>query len=191
MPTEVTNDGKWLLYEEAVAAPKDSHQSIGFSSLLADADLKAFPLTPDGKVFTVLEHVSNGSNARLKPIVNDWIAYQSSQAGRPQVYLTRFPSSRRQVPGLKRRRRAAGLEQGRQNSLLSGRLPEIDCRGVEIAGDSLRMGSPRTLFQTGIRHSIPTDGYDVSRDGRFLVLNSITENTAPVVLVTNWDMELK
>jgi len=62
---------------------------------------------------------------------------------------------------------------------------------IEVAGDSLRMVPPRTLFQTGIRHSIPTDGYDVSRDGRFLVLNSITESTAPVVLVTNWDTELK
>ena len=27
---------------------------------------------------------------------------------------------------------------------------------VDVAGDSLRMGPPRTLFQTGIRHSIPT-----------------------------------
>lgn len=191
MPTEVTNDGKWLLYEEALAAPKDGHQSIGFSSLLADADLKAFPLTQDGKVFTVLEHVSNGSNARLRPVANDWIAYQSSQAGRPQVYLTRFPH-----PTAKYQVSKDGGAQpvwskdGKTLYFLDAfqRLTAVD---VEVAGDSLRMGSPRTLFQTGIRHSIPTDGYDVSRDGRFLVLNSITESTAPVVLVTNWDMELK
>ncbi len=62
---------------------------------------------------------------------------------------------------------------------------------VEVAGDSLRMGSPRSLFQTGIRHSVSTDGYGVSCDGRFLVLTSITKSTAPVVLVTNWDTELK
>lgn len=49
---------------------------------------------------------------------------------------------------------------------------------IEVAGDSLRKGSPRTLFHTGIRHLIQTDGYDVSRDGRLLVLNSITESTA-------------
>ncbi|MGC2259868.1 MAG: protein kinase [Candidatus Sulfotelmatobacter sp.] len=191
MPTDVTNDGKWLLYEEALAAPRDNHQSIGFSSLLADADLKAFPLTTDGKAFTVLEHVSNGSNARLKPGANDWIAYQSNLSGRPQVYLTRFPH-----PAAKYQVSKDGGAQpiwsrdGKTLYYLDAfqKLTAVD---VDVAGDSLRMGPPRTLFQTGIRHSIPTDGYDVSRDGRFLVLNSITESTAPVVLVTNWDMELK
>jgi serine/threonine protein kinase/Tol biopolymer transport system component len=191
MPTDVTDDGKWLLYEEALAAPKDSHQSIGYSSLLADADLKAFPLTPDGKGFTVLEHVSNGSNARLKPITNDWIAYQSTQSGRTQVYLTRFPH-----PGAKYQVSNDGGAQpvwskdGKTLYYLDAfqKLTAVD---IEVAHDSLSMGQPRTLFQTGIRHSIPTDGYDVSRDGRFLVLNSITESTAPLVLVTNWDTELK
>ena len=191
MPTEVTNDGKWLLYEEAVAAPKDSHQSIGFSSLLADADLKAFPLTPDGKVFTVLEHVSNGSNARLKPVANDWIAYQSSQAGRPQVYLTRFPHPAAKYQVSKDGGAQPVWSKDGKTLYFLDAFQKLTAVDVEVAGDSLRMGSPRTLFQTGIRHSIPTDGYDVSRDGRFLVLNSITENTAPVVLVTNWDMELK
>jgi len=191
MPTDVTKDGKWLLYEEAVAAPKDNHESIGSSSLLADANLKAFPLTPDGKIFTVLEHVSNGSNARLKPLANDWIAYQSTQSGHAQVYLTRFPH-----PGAKYQVSKDGGAQpvwstdGKTLYYLDA-FQKLSAVDIEVAGDSLRMGPTRSLFQTGIRHSIPTDGYDVSRDGRFLVLNSITESTAPVVLVTNWDSELK
>ena len=191
MPADVTHDGKWLLYEEAVAAPKDSHQSIGSSSLLADADLKAFPLTADGKPFTILEHVSNGSNARLKPIANDWIAYQSTQSGRTQVYVTRFPH-----PGAKYQVSKDGGAQpvwsavGKTLYYLDD-LRKLTAVDIEMGGDSLRMGQPRTLFQAGIRHSVQTDGYDVSRDGRFLVVNSITESTAPVVLVTNWDTELK
>lgn len=191
MPTDVTSDGKWLLYEEALAAPKDSHQSVGFSSLLADADLKAFPLTPDGKAFTILEHVTNGSNARLKPVANDWVAYQSNQSGRSQVYLTRFPR-----PGAKYQVSKDGGAQpvwskdGKTLYYLDAfqKLTAVD---IEVAGDSLRMGAPRVLFSTGIRHSIPTDGYDVTRDRQFLVLESITESKAPVVLVTNWDTELK
>jgi hypothetical protein len=43
----------------------------------------------------------------------------------------------------------------------------------------------------GRPHSISTEGYDVSHDGKFLIVNSITESSAPVVLVTNWDAELK
>ncbi|MGB9072354.1 MAG: hypothetical protein WCC22_06755 [Terriglobales bacterium] len=42
-----------------------------------------------------------------------------------------------------------------------------------------------------MRNSIFNERYDVARDGRFLVVNSIMESTVPVVLVTNWDAELK
>jgi hypothetical protein len=60
--------------------------------------------------------------------------------------------------------------------------------------DQLRsgtIGAAKPLFTTRIRHSIATEAYDVARDGRFLVVDSITESTAPLVLVTNWDAELK
>lgn len=190
MPVDVTSDGKWLLYEEAIQSPKDSHQLMG-SSAYGDADLKEFPLTPDGRIATILEHVGNGSNARLRPGVNDWIAFQSNQSGHSQIYLTRFPH-----PGAKYQVSKDGGAQpvwskdGKTLYFLDA-FQNLTAVDIDVAGDSLRMGSPRTLFQTGIRHSVSTSGYDVSRDGRFLVLNSITESTAPVVLVTNWDMELK
>ena len=57
-------------------------------------------------------------------------------------------------------------------------------RSVHLRKSALR-------FQTGVRNSIFNEGYDVARDGRFLVVNSIMESTVPVVLVTNWDAELK
>jgi len=55
----------------------------------------------------------------------------------------------------------------------------------------VQIGAAKPLFTTRIRHSIATEAYDVARDGRFLVVDSITESTAPLVLVTNWDAELK
>src|SRR5262249_8729899 len=131
---------------------------------------KGFPLTPDGKAFTVLEHVSNGSNARLKPVANDWIAYQSSQSGRPQVYLTRFPHPAAWYQVSKDGgAQPVWSKDGRTLYYLEAfqKLTAVDVEGAVI---SLRMGPPRTFFQTGIRHSIPTDGYDVSRNGRFLIL---------------------
>ena len=62
---------------------------------------------------------------------------------------------------------------------------------VAVANDSVRISAARTLFPAGIRHSLPVEAYDVSRDGRFLVVDSITESAAPVVLVTNWDTDLR
>lgn len=62
---------------------------------------------------------------------------------------------------------------------------------IQTANDSVQIGLPKTLFQTGIRTSIFNEGYDVTRDGKFLVVHSVVESTAPVVLITNWDTELK
>jgi len=62
---------------------------------------------------------------------------------------------------------------------------------IQTANDSVQIGAPKTLFQTGVRTSIFSEGYDVTRDGRFLVVNSVVESTAPLVLVTSWDAELK
>jgi len=191
MPTDMTSDGKWLLYEEALAAPKDNEQSLGRSSMLADAELKAFPLTPDGKPATILEHVANGSNARLKPVGNDWIAYQSNQSGRSQVYLTRFPHPAAKYQVSKDGGAQPVWSKDGKTLYYLDTYQKLTAITIDTAGDNVRMGTQRTLFPTGIRHSVPTDGYDVTRDGRFLVLESVTQSKAPVVLVTNWDTQLK
>jgi Tol biopolymer transport system component len=179
LPTDVTADDKWLLYQE-------------FNKLKgADAALKAFPLVGGRESFTVLDSVARNTNARLKPSTNDWLAYESDQSGRSEIYLTRFPH-----PGAKYQVSQAGGNQpvwskdGKKLYYLDG-LRKMVAVEIQASRDSVQIGAPKTLFQTGIRHSISTEGYDVSRDGKFLIVNSITESTAPVVLVTNWDAELK
>lgn len=140
---------------------------------------------------TVLEPVADGSNARLKPGSNDWLAYQSNQSGRAQVYLTRFPH-----PGVKYQVSKDGGGQpvwskdGKTLYYLDPyrKLTAVD---VQTSGEAVQIGAAKPLFTAGIRHSISTEAYDIARDGRFLVVDSITESTAPVVLVTNWDTELK
>jgi hypothetical protein len=179
MPVDTTADGKWLLYEEANKSKRP------------DAVLKAFPLVSGLQVFTVLDHVTSNSNARLKPSSNDWLAYESDQSGRSEIYLTRFPHS-----GAKYQVSQAGGNQpawsrdGKKLYYLDP-LRKMVAVEIQLDGDSVHIGTPKTLFQTGIRHSITTEGYDVGRDGKFLIVNSITESTAPIVLVTNWDADLK
>ncbi len=73
-------------------------------------------------------------------------------------------------------------------SIATQKLMAVD---VELGKGQVRMGRPVPLFQTGVRASIGGGGYDVTRDGRFLLLNSTTESPAPLTLVTNWDAELK
>ncbi len=179
LPVDVTSDGKWLLYEEAKVGE------------LTDAELKAFPLVSGLQPFTVLDPVADSSNARLKPGSNDWLAYQSNQSGRAQVYLTRFPHA-----GAKYQVSKDGGVQpvwSKDGKTLYYLDPYRKLTAVDIqtSGEAVQIGAAKALFTTRIRHSIPTEAYDVARDGRFLVVDSITESTAPLVLVTNWDAELK
>jgi len=178
VPVDVSADNRMLLYEE------------GGAWRALSATLKALPLSSGSKPFVVLD-VVDSSNAVLKPLGNDWIAYQSSESGRPEIYVTRFPS-----PGAKY-----------QVSFLGGtqpvwsrdgkRLYYLDAAQKMTAVDllaqkeSISIGKPTPLFQTAIRTSVLTAGYDVTRDGRFLQLNSIMETSAPVTVVMNWDAELK
>jgi len=178
-PADCTRDGKWLLYEETRS---DAPQT---------AMLKAFPLEGGPQPFTVLDSVSRVSNARLKPGSNDWLAYQSNASGRAEVYLTRFPH-----PGAKYQVSQTGAWQptwskdGKKLFYLDA-TQKLTSVGVQTANDAVQIGVPKTMFQTGVRSSISNEAYDVTRDERFLVVNSVLESTAPVVLVTNWNVELR
>jgi eukaryotic-like serine/threonine-protein kinase len=177
--SDVSSDGKWLLYEEG------TRDEPGNSSL------KALPLAGGGKPIPVLDRVDRQSNARLMPGSNAWLAYQSSESGNSEVYLTHFPSG-----GAKYQ---VSVEGGTQPvwSPDGKRLHYLDARqrlivvDVQAGKDSVNVGAARILFQTGVRASFVGGGYDVARDGRLLMTVSVTESPAPLTFVLNWDTELK
>jgi len=80
-PEDVSSDGKWLLYQEALPNNGES------------ATLKAMPLNGGMKPLLVAERIDFGSNAVLMPGANSWVAYQSSESGQTEVYLTGFPNA--------------------------------------------------------------------------------------------------
>jgi eukaryotic-like serine/threonine-protein kinase len=176
---DVSSDGKWLLYEEG------SYDAPG------NASLKALALAGGAKPFLVLDRVDWQSNARLMPGSNAWLAYQSSESGNPEVYLTHFPSG-----GAKYQ---VSVEGGTQPvwSPDDKRLYYLDARqrltvvDVQAGKDSVNVGATKVLFQTGVRASALGGGYDVARNGRFLMNSSVTESPAPLTFVLNWDAELK
>lgn len=129
------------------------------------------------------------SNAALSPD-GRWLAYQSNETGRDEVYVTSFP-----VPGRKWQ-----VSQG------EGLMPawrgdgrEVyyrDERGLwaaEVDGTKavLEVGVVRRLFDLPGSFA-PTRQYDVTPDGqRFLVGEPIdATNASPVTLVLGWDTEL-
>ena len=179
---DISPDNKYLLYEEGDAQ---------------SSQLKALPLGGDGKPVLLIDNLegmpggmAGAHNARVAP-TGGWLAYQSHESHQTEVYIAKFPSggSKYQVSV------GGGLmpvwsKDGKQLYYLdpSQKLTAVD---VELGKDQVRMGRPMPLFQTRVRASIGGGGYDVTRDGRFLLLNSTIESIAPLTLVTNWDAELK
>jgi hypothetical protein len=113
-----------------------------------------------------------------------WVAFQSDESGRNEIYIDNFPESRGEV----------------RISTNGGVLPEWSADGRElfyVSPNSMLMSvglkpgtmgpsAPRPLFQLLV---IDTDvsPYDAARDGqRFLVLESSEHATPSLTVIANW-----
>ena len=185
-PTDITVDGKSLLYLDWKPTGSGSDGEAGNA-----ATLRLLPLQGGAQPVTLLGNLDPASNARLKPGTNDWLAFQASDSGRSEVYLTKFPH-----PAAKYQVSQDGGTQpvwskdGKTLYYLNA-TQQLVSVSVQAGGDSVQLVAPKVLFHTGVRSSISTGGYDVSRDGRFLLVNSLFTNETPLTLVTNWTAELK
>ncbi len=146
----------------------------------------------DKKPFVVVAPESPNANIielRFSPN-GRWIAYTSNESGRLEVYLTRFngPKGRWQVstnagsfPNWRR--------DGKEMYFMD---PQGSIYALPIAetGETIHVGTPERLFQANV--SAVGVSFDVTADGKkFLVNISPEQEQTPLVLVTNWQAELK
>jgi hypothetical protein len=120
-----------------------------------------------------------------------WIAYESMESGKEEVYVAPFPG-----PGGKRQVSVSGggtprwRRDGKELFYLASdrQLMSADVNGKGVA---FEVGAVRRLFRT--RAAAPALTYDVTADGqRFLVINSVDmEESSPLTLVVNWTAGLK
>jgi len=119
-----------------------------------------------------------------------WIAYNSSETGRWEVYASAFPSF-----GDKRQVSSAGGGQalwrkdGRELFYLSldGKMMSVDVK----ASSMLEIGPPKALFQTPVTVSPTIDQYGVSADGQRFIFGEPLETETPITVVLNWTAGLK
>jgi Tol biopolymer transport system component len=122
-----------------------------------------------------------------------WLAYQSDESGRDEIYVTPFPG-----PGGKWQVSQGGgvePEWRRDGGALFYRSPDgaLFEASVTVKGSAVEVGTPRQLFSAP-----PTGGsgtarsYAVSPQGdRYLLLKPIQNVVTPVTLVTHWTSALK
>jgi Tol biopolymer transport system component len=120
-----------------------------------------------------------------------WMAYQSNETGRYEIYVRPFPSGGGPMPIST----AGGVypRWSRDGSELYYIAPDAKMMAVAIraASDTLEAGAPTALFETrrlggGSNVIGRSHQYDVARDGRFLVNVDTQSSAPPLTLLLNW-----
>ena len=119
-----------------------------------------------------------------------WVAYESNESGRFEVYVQSFPSPavREMVStggGSQMRWRADGRELFYVAA--DGKLMAVPVQ-FPSAGKSLDLGDPTPLFATRIESTVQggiAHAYAVTADGQRFLMSTFTEQTAPMTLILN------
>jgi serine/threonine-protein kinase len=181
----ISPDAKRLVFEELTAA--------------AGYDLMVLGLA-NGTVEPLLATPFDERNAALSPD-GRWMAYESNESGQSEIYVRAFPNvadARYQISNGGGRSPAWGGD-GRElfyvNNSSVAAVP-VTLKPVFGAGNPTKLFEARSMILDGRFNGSGTIRiYDVSRDGRFLM---IKENTAVdqqaasrMIVVQNWLEELK
>ena len=169
---------------------------LAFSELSTTAGMDLLLLSMEGEraVRPLLRTPFNEWLAEISPD-GRWMAYGSNEDGQPQVYVRPFPD----VEQWKEQISTEGGDfpvwspDGRELFYLSGQTMMV----VSVDGATpFTAGTPEPLFSRQYFTDQASRNYDVTRDGRFLMVKESEEGaeTPPqteIIVVENWFEELK
>jgi len=164
--TDLSRDGRYVLYQEL--------------STHTGQDLWALPQFGDRKPFVAVQTGGTDLMGQFSPD-GRWLAYQSDESGRPEVYVQAFPSGagRTQVStdgGTAPRWRSDGGE-----LYYSTNGERVMSATIRVTGSSLDVGRPAALFGT------PRGAILVHADGQRFLLAVTTQPASPITLLLNWE----
>ena len=175
-PSSWSPDGKHLLYYNVSS---DTSWDIHVLDLEGEPNPRPFVKTPFIEI-----------RARFSPD-GRWVAYQSNESGRSEVYVQAFPG-----PGGKWQISTAGgfePQWGPNGAELFYSTPDRQMMRVDVQiGETFEAGIPEALFTASLRPITVNSRYLVSPDGQRLLLLSplVEDSTPPTTVVVNWTAEL-
>ena len=175
--TDWSSDGHVLLYRRL--DPKTG------------TDIWALPLDGDRRPYPVVQTGFEERDAQFSPD-GKWIAYQSNESGRFEIYVQPFPGPGRKTPvsadgGAQPRWQRDGRELF--YITLDGQLQSVSMRFD--SNGTIQAGSPVRLFQTHVGAVVQggsSQAYVVSRDGQRFLMNTVAEvaSSSPITMILNW-----
>jgi serine/threonine protein kinase len=174
-------DGRFVLYSASAAT--------------GDFDIWAIPVHGDRRPFPVVQAKSND---RLGQFSKDgkWIAFESNESGRYEVYVQPFPADGRSGSKVPVTTKGGAQARWKQDGkalyyiALDGQLMEVPIR-FAADGRSVEPGVPVPRFMSktpgGAVQPFPRNQYTPYPDGRFaMVVEARDLVTAPLTLLLNW-----
>jgi Tol biopolymer transport system component len=179
-PESWSADGRFLVIN---SRPRSRQMNV---------EVAILPLAGDRKTFSFLNAPYASSSGQLSPD-GRWLAYVSTESGRPEVYVASFPEAKGKwqvsysgghTPRWRRDNRE--LFFCRQDGILMA-------AEVTAGKDSFAVGSVKPLSQRRIFQNLFVAAYDVFPDGQRFIMSAVKPEAlhAPLTLVTNWTAELR
>lgn len=150
------------------------------------------PFEGDRRPFPVVQTPAVDANPALSPD-GHWLAYESSQSGRPEVIVMRFPASRSEVAAAAPRWQVSTQGGSRPRWSGDGRAVfyvSLDDRRimraeVRTAAAGFESDPPQVFTEIPVM-PVARSPFDVTANGRLLVLERTITQGSPLVLVANW-----
>jgi Tol biopolymer transport system component len=181
-PTDASTDGRWLAYYGATLGS-------GTGSDLTDPN-DLFFLDLDRRESRRIRLPGVQRGARFSPD-GRWVAYQSSESGREEVYVRPWPAMDANFLVSNQ----GGTEpmwsrDGRE--LYYRNQSEVLAVTVSAQGARIDRSTPRLLFSGAFALDGSGDqSYDLAPDGRFMMLRPVAGSRATVQVALNWITEVR
>jgi Tol biopolymer transport system component/predicted Ser/Thr protein kinase len=184
--TDWTADGRYILYSEDNPKTRD--------------DIWALPVgggNEQKQPIAVLQTPFDEFDPQVSPD-GKWIAYNSTESGRSEIYIQAFPASAGPLTGGKWQVTAEGgiaprwRADGKELYFVTPEYRKIMAAGIHEHGKDLEFDKPMELISVAMPsgNAYP---YDVTADGQRFVVEEVTTNprSAPLTIVLNWDAVLE
>ena len=172
--TDWSHDGRFVLGTRGTV---ETQTDIWVLPVTADGQL-----VPDAAVKPYLRTPVSESGGRFSPEATPrWVAYQSNESGRNEVYVQSFPDAR----GPHRISADGGTApqwgpDGRELFYRSA-AGKVVAVNVTLGSDTVAASSPRELF------TIPPESFfEVAPDGQRFLVNVLDPTSHPLTVIVNW-----